>query len=44
MPVTQPNYVDPNSLIDPSNQTNSILPPEKTNIPLQIVPMANEAN
>ena len=42
--VTQPNYFAPINSAFPSNQSNAVLPVNNPNIPLQTVPMPNEAN
>ena len=44
IPVTQPNYFAPIYSAYPSNQYNAVLPVNNPNIPLQTVPMNNEAN
>ena len=41
---TQPNYFAPIYSAYPSNQSNAILPVNKPDIPLQVVPMTYKAN
>ena len=42
IPITQPNYVSPNSLTYPLNQPNNIQPLYNPNVPLQI--LSNDTN